>query len=530
MRVTSIINTFAMLMLLLALGGTGLAYWSAERTKFFSTRTALANRSYEAHLQLSSNIYQLFKQYGDAMLIGDRDRGAGEAELIIRIRANISTIRGVIAEEIELVGDEEFEELELLSRIERRIEDVIQKFENAIQGDVPDGFSRNWSALSSLLDHDIDRDFRVMIGEALDEELEEVEETRADTEAHIVLIERIAFLFAILSVIVTILSIASYRRSIAKPLAHLIQGVREFSHGNFANLINLKGKTEISEIGQVLDDMAIKVESRTQELRNHNAALEAAVANRTRELERLLDEAQSSEAARRQLLADVSHELRTPLTIIQGECDVTLRGDEKPAEEYQQALRRARDTAKHTNRLVDDLLFVSRQEAGMVKLEMEETNLGDLVSDTASLFDASVSIKIDVDNAILRVDPHRIRQAVFALMQNARRYGGEELSVRVDQSPAGYSIAVEDRGPGMDDAEKKRAFDRFFRGSNAADSDGSGTGLGLPIVRAIVEAHGGKATLLDREGGGLISLIKLPKGTHLSTVEGGLPVRRKTVN
>lgn len=526
MKIIRVTKAFAILMLLFSLGGATLAYWSAERAKFYNSRTALANRSYEAHLKLSKNTYQLFKQYGDAMLIGVRDQGLGEAALVRLIRSNISDIRTIIGEEIELVGEEEIEELELLSEIELRIEEVIDKYEKIINSDISSAFSQNWSALSSLLDQDIDRDFQEMIDDALEEEREEVAEMRAEARQHVILVERIALAFAVLAILVTFLSLRSYRNNIAKPLSHLMRGVRGFAGGKFSEPINLEGKHEIAEISQVLDDMARRVASRTQELTEHNTALEAAVAKRTKELEKLLEQAQNSEETRRQLLADVSHELRTPLTIIQGESDVALRGNEKSVEEYKEALQRARDTAKHTNRLVDDLLFVARQEAGMVKLELEETDLVELVGDTASLFDTTISVQMNVDHAPLRIDPHRIRQAVFALMQNARRYGGQEISVRVDQTPAGYSVAVEDRGPGMSDSEKSRAFDRFFRGPNAATADGSGTGLGLPIVRAIAEAHGGTAILLDREGGGLKSVIDLPKPGKLVTVAQLQPGRK----
>lgn len=512
MKTIHVINTFTFLMMLLALSGAGLAYWSAERASFYHARTALANLSYQGHLRLSSNTYQLFKQYGDAMLIGQRSSGEKKARLVSAIRTNISEIRGIIGKEIEMVGEEELEELELLSQIELRIEEAITNFEKLINDGTAEEFSQNWLILSHLLDHDIDEDFQMMLDEALAEENEEVEETRLEAQAHAILVEKIATVFAFLAILMTLLSFKTYNQKISKPLARLMQGVRGFSKGNFSSLIDLKGHNEISEIGRVLDKMVKKVEVRSQELTTHNFTLEAAVTARTKELERMLGEAQDIEKTRRQLLADVSHELRTPLTIIQGESDVVLRGEVKTIDEYKKALSRVRDTAKHTNQLVDDLLLVSRQEAGILRLAREEMDLVELVIDTSSLFDSTLTMKINVESAMLFIDPLRIRQALFALMQNAKRYGGEKLSIRIDRTAFGFSVAVEDRGPGMSDIEKTHAFERFFRGSNAAPD---GSGLGLPIVQAIIKAHGGTASLLDREGGGLISMIELP---HLPKV------------
>ena len=97
------------------------------------------------------------------------------------------------------------------------------------------------------------------------------------------------------------------------------------------------------------------------------------------------------------------------------------------------------------------------------------------------------------------------------MLQNAQHYGAGAIMIRLDHGPGDYRIAVEDEGPGMSAMEKKDAFQRFFRGSNAADRYPEGTGLGLPVARAIVEAHGGTISLEDRPGGGLNSIITLPK-------------------
>ncbi len=342
-------------------------------------------------------------------------------------------------------------------------------------------------------------------------EREDVKKIHTEALAYTDFVEEMDIIFAILEILVIFLAIFSYSWKIAPPLSQLTQGVRSFTQGHLFIPINIQGKDEISEISQAFNEMAQEVNTRAQHLAYHNYALEIAVSRRTKKLESMLKEAQRIKKARQQLLADVSHELRTPLTIIQGESDIALRGKTKTAEEYQEALRRTRDTAKHTNRLVDDLLFVSRQETGEVKLALEETDLVEFISDSASLFNSALSLQINVESAILSIDPQRIRQALFALLQNAKRYGGKKLSVRIDQTPTSYCIAVEDRGLGMSDVEKSHAFDRFFRGSNALSSNRAGSGLGLPIAQAIAKAHGGTVTLLDRKGGGLTSIIKLPR-------------------
>lgn len=518
MTIANLLRSLAAIMLIVALSGTALAYWTAQRAAFFNERINLAHESYEVHLQLSGNTYQLFKQYGDAMLIGDRDQGTGEAELIRLIRANIRSIRVLIGQEIDLVGDEEIEELELLSQIERKIEDLIARFEVVRKDTAVEQFGRNWTGMSVMLDDEIDREFHFMIGAALAEELEEVEETRTAVARHLQLANRIAGFLVFLAMSVAAGALWIYTRQIVHPMQRLMQGVSALADGKFERRMVLPGRSEISQIGGVMDDMAAMVEARTQSLTTQNTALEAAVQSRTTELENLLQKSRLAEDARRQMLADVSHELRTPLTIIQGESDVALRGADKTVEEYREALRRTRETAKHTNLLVNDLLFISREEAGQTRLKRERVDLKQLLLDTIAVFGPDIPFVSDLERAEMSLDVSRIRQCIAAMIQNARRYGGPEVLVRLLRTPTGYRVCVEDNGPGLPDNEKEKAFERFFRGSNAADQYEDGAGLGLPVVRSIARAHGGNALLRDRTGGGLSSIMELPISAPLRVV------------
>ena len=135
----------------------------------------------------------------------------------------------------------------------------------------------------------------------------------------------------------------------------------------------------------------------------------------------------------------------------------------------------------------------------------------------------------------MRVDAARIRQALMILLDNAKRYGGDEIHMILETTPSGYRIAVEDNGPGMSDADKEVAFERFFRGSNSAERYDSGLGLGLPIAKGIVEAHGGTVQLEDSPLGGLCAVVhldgprrigRLPKSVKRSKSK----ARRKTID
>ena len=516
-RIFSIVSICIFGFLGLCLIQSALLIWSSDRTRFHMNRMNLAHQSYEAHLKLSSHTYQLFKQYGDALLIGDRDRGTGEAALSALIREDIRTIRGIIASEIELVGEEEHEELQLLADIERQIAGLIEQFEMKSIAKNAGEAAPLWTDLSRILDGEIDQDFYGMMQAALEEELEEVEETRQKMNRELQRERTLGILLAITALITALLITVAYWRGIHMRLVSLMAGVARMRRGVLTQPILARGQDEIGRIGGLLDEMASDILLQRTALQNRNIDLEEAVKNRTEELERLLEEARTAEVNRRRLLSDVSHELKTPLTIIQGESEVALRG-ETSEEEYREALRRSRDTAAHTAALIDDLLLISRTEEGQLRLKLETTDIVGFFKDSVAMSSSDAVVRIGPSSGVVEVDRLRLRQSILALLSNARFHGGVEITASLEELPAFYRISVADNGPGLPETEREQVFQRFFRGSNASKDYVEGSGLGLPIVRTIAEAHGGAAGVESTEGEGSVFYITIPKTNGLRAV------------
>ncbi len=517
MSLVSKLRLFLVLMLGLALSGAALSVWSAMQADFNLRRLGLANRVYAANLELSNHTYQLFKQFGDALIVGRKEDGELKAQLIRMIRSDIATIRELIGQEIELVGEEEIEELSALSAIELQIERLVAEL-TAITGDEDVGdIAGNWDRLSRVLDGDTDIDFRKRIDEALAGEAAEVAQTRAEAEAQLAFYRKLSALFAIMALIGAIASYIVLKKNVQARLKALSDGAERLSSGELSHRIDAKGADELAGLARTLNQLSEHVGNREQALRKSNSKLEQKVQDRTQRLEVLLKEVRKTEANRKRLMADVSHELRTPLTVIRGEADIALRGEKEP-EEYRQALKMVREAAMHTSRLVDDLLFVARHEAGEARLDVAEADLLEILEPLATGKGTKAAIITSLETATLRCDPGRIRQALLILLENARHYGGDIIEIRVDPSPHGLRIAIEDNGPGLSDADKKSAFERFFRGSNAAERFGDGAGLGLPVAKSIIETHGGTIDLEDRKGGGLRAVMMLPARTKLKAV------------
>ncbi|WP_170403425.1 sensor histidine kinase [Ruegeria arenilitoris] len=526
MRSSTLFGIYAVVLVGFLGGLAGLTLYSLEKTRWWDARISLAQESYGLHLRLEADLYRLFKQHGDALLIGDRDDGVSEVELQEKIARTLDAIRKTIAREIQMVGEEEFEELELLDEIEDDIEAVNAAIANLSEVGSPIETFVRIERLAALLDGDIDDELDQKIQAALDEEVEEVEEVLAEAATFRKWNERLVYVIVLAAIGVLLVAVVSFNRQIRKPLTLLADGVGRLRRADYSKPVDLGGSREFRELGTVLNSMAEGLAAREASRAEQKRQLEDTVAARTFELQQLIDKLEMGEENRKRLMADISHELRTPLAIILGEADVTLRTSDTLSEDTSDSLARIRDSAKHTNQIVDDMLTVARFEAGQLRLDRKETDLRKVVRDAVAMFPDPVQVESPEGMVMASVDEVRLRQSVLALLQNARRYGGPTISATLEEGLASCSITIEDDGPGLSAAEKSQAFDRFFRGSNASGQGIEGSGLGLPVVKSIVEAHGGTVDLQDRVEGGLQIIITLPKAPRMKIVQSD--VQRET--
>ncbi len=207
----------------------------------------------------------------------------------------------------------------------------------------------------------------------------------------------------------------------------------------------------------------------------------------------------------RRLLADASHELRTPLTVLLAEVQVTLRG-ERDAQELRAALESVEHEARRLSRLAADLLTLARGDGGRLPVRPEPLDAERLLDAAAERAGAAASAagrRLTTSAApglVLLADPDRAAQALDNLVANALAYGEGEITLAAQVSEGTVELHVSDQGHGFPDGLLERAFERFSRGDSARR--GGGTGLGLPIVATIAEAHGGEAGARNLPGRG----------------------------
>lgn len=274
---------------------------------------------------------------------------------------------------------------------------------------------------------------------------------------------------------------------VVRPVRTLVNAAQGIARGSHSARVPVRGSDELAQLAGAFNEMA--------------ASLERA------------------EQIRRQLLADVAHELRNPLATVESYVEALSEGV-LPADAENWGAIRAETT--RLSRLVNDLQRVSRAEAHQLDLCPTPTGLGALVEDavkaaTPAYASKGVTLELEAPISVLtvEVDRERISEVLANLFANALRHtpaGG-----RVDASTASagefVEISIRDTGDGIAPEHLERVFERFFRVDPARSRASGGTGIGLAIVRAIVEAHGGTvAAASDGIGRGATFIVRLPIG------------------
>ncbi len=214
--------------------------------------------------------------------------------------------------------------------------------------------------------------------------------------------------------------------------------------------------------------------------------------------------------------SDVSHELRSPLMTLAASIEVMENQRDELPERAGSALDLMVADVERFQQLVGDLLEISRFDAGVVQLELEEVHLAELVMQAVShSSEADVPVEVDSELAgvVVHADKRRIVRVIANLLDNATKYGGGASSVSLRKVEDGVQIAVEDPGPGVPAEDRERIFDRFSRGASAGRRGSSdGVGLGLALVAEHVRLHGGSVWVEGRSDGaeGARFVVELP--------------------
>ena len=229
------------------------------------------------------------------------------------------------------------------------------------------------------------------------------------------------------------------------------------------------------------------------------------------------------------LASDVSHELRSPLMTLRASVDVLVSRRDELSVRSREALDLLAQDVDRFQQLVEDLLEISRVDAGAVDLSFDQINVADLVALAIAQYsqDQGIALRVaqDAEDAVVVGDKRRLAQVIRNLLDNAEKYGGGATSVEVLGDKDHVRLVIEDSGPGVPDQDKARVFERFARGTATAGARGSGAGagLGLALVAEHVRLHDGEVWVEDRLDGepGARFVVELPRRSPSEMSETG---------
>jgi two-component system, OmpR family, sensor histidine kinase BaeS len=287
--------------------------------------------------------------------------------------------------------------------------------------------------------------------------------------------------FSVLAVLLGILALViglMLVRRVVAPLAEVIAAAGQISEGNLTARVKASGPTDLRALSDSFNQMAESLDR--------------------------------SDRERRELLAIVAHELRTPLSVLRGRLEGIVDGI-YPADDAH--IAGVLEETYLLERLVEDLRLFTLAETRQLHLDMKEVDLAEIARHSVDLFCAEaeekkiqLNITAESEPFLLEADPQRMEQAIGNLVGNALRYVPENgrIDVTVNRLVTGTLVlTVSDNGPGVQEADLPRIFDRFWRADSARTRQSGGSGLGLAIAKELVEAQGGKIGAHNRMGGGL---------------------------
>lgn len=290
------------------------------------------------------------------------------------------------------------------------------------------------------------------------------------------------YLAALPGLLLALLAALALGYHFLQPLRRLARGIHALANGDYAvRLDTSRG----DELGRLSDDF------------NH-----------------LADVLERTEAQRREGMAGVSHELRTPLATLMAEVDAMIDGI-RPLNGEQ--LHSLSGTIEHLSRLVDDLYQLALADVDALVFQRLPVAWNEVVEEAleaahAKLAARQLRVERRIEPLIVDGDAHRLRQIVDNLLENCRRYteSGGTLTLELRRQGDDAVLTLADSGPGVDDATLAAMFDRFYRADISRSRDSGGAGLGLSLVKAIAQAHGGSVAAFHAPQGGLGMRVTLP--------------------
>ena len=319
-----------------------------------------------------------------------------------------------------------------------------------------------------------------------------------NSQVRVQLMTKDLFFSAFIILIFTSLAVGLWvYRSIATPLVKLKKATQNIKEGNLDFVLNVEGNDEFSELCQDFEEMR-------------------------RRLKESAEEKVNIDKENRELISNISHDLKTPMTAIKGYVEGIMDGVADTPEKMDRYVRTIYNKTNEMDHLINELTFYSKIDTNRIPYTFSKLNVEDYFSDCAEEVGLELETKgiqlfysnyVD-RNVLVILDGEQIRRVIHNLVSNAIKYMDKEkgiIQIRVKDVGDFIQVEIEDNGKGIAQKDLPYIFDRFYRADVSRNSSKGGSGIGLSIVRKILEDHGGKVWATSREGIGTIMYFVLRK-------------------
>ena len=496
-------------------------YSGADRAQYNLDRSRLAHQEYSAYLALSAETFRLFKRIRRDLMDGEGTTRFDVELAKTRLLDRLGAIRSKIEDERELgfrkgeTDDETSRLANLTEQINTALNEVAEVEKLLRTGKRDEAIT----LLSTTLEDRVDRKISALIDAGLADELEEVMDAEAATNALAHQLRWTAIIAIVSAVTFAVISIWLLLGRLRRPLEALVEGTKKISDGSFDHSIDVAGADEFADLATHFNAMAVQLGNQRAVIDDARRNLEQQVADRTVELRHANEQLSQRDEMRSRLFAEISHELRTPITAMRGLAEVALRAKKDHKTVYKGALGRIVDVSSQLTRLVNDLFLIARSDAGALDMQKAAVDLNAIARavshDMQPLYQkagAALRLELPEHPVIVAGDKERLRQLLTILTDNALKHGTGDVQATIKLTAAGEhcSIDVIDNGHGIEAREIGRVFDRFYRGNRSNNPSNKGGGLGLPIAKSLVQAHGGEIDVASELGKGSVFTITLP--------------------
>ena len=319
-----------------------------------------------------------------------------------------------------------------------------------------------------------------------------------NSQVRVQLMTKDLFFSAFIILIFTSLAVGLWvYRSIATPLVKLKKATQNIKEGNLDFVLNVEGNDEFSELCQDFEEMRRRLKESAEE-------------------KIVLDK------ENKELISNISHDLKTPITAVKGYVEGIMDGVADTPEKMDRYVRIIYNKTNEMDHLINELTFYSKIDTNRIPYTFSKLNVEDYFSDCAEEVGLELETKgiqlfysnyVD-RNVLVILDGEQIRRVIHNLVSNAIKYMDKEkgiIQIRVKDVGDFIQVEIEDNGKGIAQKDLPYIFDRFYRADVSRNSSKGGSGIGLSIVRKILEDHGGKVWATSREGIGTIMYFVLRK-------------------